>query len=93
MGIDFDKGTRIDRQKIEEVMSLIRTWVKPEELKYDEELDCLSFVRRDRNDEPHYLYIFNIEDITIDPDMMVLRTSGRSTIYIHSSGMVTVMTH
>jgi len=93
MGIAFGEEPRTDRQKIEEAMSLIRTWVKPEELKYDEDLDCLSFVRRDRNDEPHYLYIFNIRRIGIEPDMLSLHTYGGSTIYIHDSGMVSVMTH
>ncbi|GAG97368.1 unnamed protein product, partial [marine sediment metagenome] len=43
MGIRFGDETRKDKQKIEEVMSLIRTWVKPDRLRYDKKLDCLSF--------------------------------------------------
>ena len=92
MGIEFGKGNKEYRQKIDKVVSTIRTWVNPDELKYDEKLGCLSFVIRGRKDIPTYVYIFNIETIgTDDPKMLALHTAKGSTIYIHSSGIVTLM--
>jgi len=83
MGIEFGKGNKEYRQKIDKAMSLIRTWVNPDELGYTEENGCLSFLIRG-----NHLYIFNIDDITISTDMLAVYTSSGSVIFIHSSGRV-----
>jgi len=85
MGIEFGKGNKEYRQKIDKAMSLIRTWVNPDELKYDERTDCLSFLIRG-----NHLYIFNIDNITISSDMLTVYTSSGSVAFIHSSGRVNV---
>ena len=92
MGIEFGKGNRKDTQKIDEAMSLIKTWVKPDELEYDKKTECLSFKIRSREGRPNSFYIFNIDHISRrDPEMLAIYTSRGSTIFIHSSGDVSVM--
>ena len=92
MGIEFGKGNKEYRQKIDKAMSLIRAWVNPDELNYREETGCLSFVIRGRKGIPTHVSIFNIENIgTVDHEMMALHTTRGSTIYIQSSGKVSLM--
>lgn len=96
MGIEFGNTNRIDSRKIEEAMELIRRWIKPDELKYDEKLGCLSLVWSWSGGYRH-LDIFEIISIDIDTDpitrMMTIRTSGGSTIFIHESGSIASMIH
>jgi len=82
-GIEFGKGNKKYKQEIDKAMSLIRTWVNPDELNYREETGCLSFVTKG-----NHLYIFNICDINISSDMLSVYTSSGSVVFIHSTGRV-----
>lgn len=95
MGIEVlgNNGNRKDMQKIEEVMSLIRTWVNPREINYDDDLDCLSFNIRDSTGRIIRISIFNIEDVSKDAEMLTLRTTRQSTVFIHNDGSISFMIH
>jgi len=90
MGIEFGKGNRKNRQKIDEAMALIKAWVEPDELRYNEKTGCLSFTIRRGKYKNHYVNIFNIYSISITSDMLVVYTSSGSSVFIHPGGMVDV---